>query len=223
MRAQNTPEPPNPTLQAPATTPAQTQGAETAAARVRARRQQRIAAIIADIYSHKYETYAGSGYLRFRAGDSLQKVTEVDWNVGFTDYIKPKLGITGDARGYYGTAYTYNNEFQIFKPSISQYTFMAGPQYRAYQGLHFAAGVRVLAGLSHGNFDTNTGGLPSQYLGLYPNGNAFAINGGIPVDYNISPAIAARVTPEFLYNNFGSSNQFNMGFSLSLVYRFGKR
>ncbi len=221
MRAQNTPEPPNPTLQAP--TPAPAQGAETAAARVRARRQQRIAAIIQDIYSHKYEAYAGSGYLRFRPGDSLQRVTEVDWNVGFTDYIKPKLAITGDSRGYYGTAYTYNNEFQIFKPSISQYVFLAGPQYRAYQGLHFAAGVRVLAGLSHGNFDTNTGGLPSQYLGLYPNGNAFALNGGLPLDYNISPAIAARVTPEFLYNTFGGSNQFNLGFSVGLVYRFGKK
>src|SRR6476646_2503722 len=92
MRAQNTPEPPNPSLQAP-TTPAPTQGAETAAARVRARRQQRIAAIIQDIYSHKYEGYAGGGYLRFRPGDSLQRVTEVSWTVGFTDYIKPMLGI----------------------------------------------------------------------------------------------------------------------------------
>jgi hypothetical protein len=222
MRAQNTPEPPAPALQAP-TTPAPTQGAESAAARVRARRQQRIAAIIADIYSHKYEAYAGGGYLRFRPGDSLQRVTEVSWNVGFTDYIKPKLAITGDARGYYGTAYTYNNEFQIFKPSISQYVFLGGPQYRAYEGLHFAAGIRVLAGLSHGNFDTNTGGLPSQYLNLYPNGNAFALNGGLPLDYNISPAIAARITPEFLYNTFGGSNQFNLGFSASLVYRFGKK
>ena len=80
-RPEHTPETPTPTLQAP-TTPAPTQGAETAAARVRARRQQRIAAIIADIYSHKYEAYAGGGYLRFRPGDSLQKVTEISWNVG---------------------------------------------------------------------------------------------------------------------------------------------
>ena len=29
--------------------------------------------------------------------------------------------------------------------------------------------------------------------------------------------------PEFLYNTFGGSNQFNMGFSASLVYRFGKK
>ena len=47
-----------------------------------------------------------------------------------------------------------------------------------------------------------------QYLNLYPNGNAFALNGGLPLDYNISPAIAARITPEFLYNTFGGSNQF---------------
>ena len=103
---------------------------QSAAARVRARRQQRIDAIIKDIYGHKYEFFAGYGYLRFRPGDTLQHTSESAWDVGFTDYLKPKLGIVGDFRGYYGTTYTYNNEFQIFQPSISQYMYLFGAQYR---------------------------------------------------------------------------------------------
>lgn len=206
-----------------AATPVLSAGEQSAGARVRARRQQRIQTIIKDIYSHQYEAYAGYGYLRFRPGSSLQHVTEAAWNVGLTDYIKPRLGVTVDTRGSYGAAYTYNNEFQVFKPSISQYVFMAGPQYRITEGQHFATGIRVLAGLSHGNFDTNTNGLNGKLIGLYPNGNSMALNGGIPVDYNISPALAVRVTPEVLYTRFASENQLSLGFTASIVYRFKRK
>ena len=121
--------------QAPQTTTSQPvqQRAEVlreAQARVRARRKLRIQQIIQDTYSHKYETYFGGGYLRFRPGSSLQKMNESAWNIGITDYIKGKIGITGDFRGYYGTTYTNVNTYQVFSPSISQYTFMAGPTVR---------------------------------------------------------------------------------------------
>jgi hypothetical protein len=213
---------PAPQATAPSPAAAPSASPQTAAERVRARRQQRIAAIINDIYGHKYEAYGGYGYLRFTPGPSLQHVTEAAWNVGITDFLKPKLGLTADVRGYYGTAYTYNNEFQVFKPSISQYVYLFGPQYRVTQGQHIGTSVRVLAGYAHGNFDTNTGGLPGTLIGLYPNGNALALNGGIPVDYNISPALSARITPDLLYTRFGSANQLNLGFTASIMYRFGK-
>ncbi|HVJ08171.1 MAG TPA: hypothetical protein VM554_07290 [Acidisarcina sp.] len=219
-----------PAAQEPAQEPAQTTpappaaaGPQSAAARVRARRQQRIQALVKDIYGHKYEAYGGFSYQRFRPGDSLQRSTEVGWNVGLTDYIRPKLGITVDTRGNYGAAYTYNNQYQVFMPSISQYVFMAGPQYRITQGQRLASSVRVLVGVSHGNFDTNTNGLPGTLIGLYPNGNSVALDGGIPLDYNVSPALAVRVTPDFLYTRFGSSNQYNLGFTAGIVYRFHKR
>jgi hypothetical protein len=37
-------------------------------ARIRARREQRRAAAIHDVYSHRYETFADMGYLRFKPG-----------------------------------------------------------------------------------------------------------------------------------------------------------
>src|SRR5271163_4434011 len=94
-----------------------------AQARINARRQARIQQIIDETYGHKFEAYVGGGYLRFHPGEMKQKNEEGAWNVGITDYIRPKIGITADVRGYYGTAYIGNNPYGIFKPSISQYTF----------------------------------------------------------------------------------------------------
>lgn len=191
--------------------------------RVRARRRLRVQQIIQDTYSHKYETYFGGGYLRFRPGSSLQKISEGGWNVGITDYLAGKLGVTADFRGYYGTTYTNVNEFQVFSPSISQYTFMAGPQYRFFEGQHWAWSAFALAGIGHGNFGTGTGGLPPAFIGLYPDGNALNATAGVPLDYNLSPALAIRLTPVYLLSRYGSDTQNNLGFNAGIVYRFGRQ
>ena len=211
----------------PAQTPAQrAQVLREAQARVSTRRQQKIAQLVQQTYSHKFEAYFGGGYLRFHPGDHLQRINEADWNVGVTDYIRPKLGLTADFRGYYGTAYTGNNSsgsFGIFAPSISQYTFMFGPQYRLYQKPRLAVSAQLLAGAGHGNFDTGTGGLPGSLIGLYSNGTVFNISAGVPVDYNVSPGLALRLTPLYLFSNYGGSTQNNLGFNAGVVYRWGKQ
>jgi hypothetical protein len=194
-----------------------------AQARVNARRQARIAQIIRETYGYKFEGYFGGGYLRFRPGDSLQKNNEAGWNIGVTDFIKPNLGVTVDVRGYYGEAYIGNNPYGIFLPSISQYSFLFGPQYRVYTKPKLAVSLQGLAGFGHGNFDTGTGGLPASYLGLYGNGTAFSFSLGAPVDYNLSPSLAFRVTPTYLFTTYGSSTQNNLGFNAGVVYRWGRR
>jgi hypothetical protein len=191
--------------------------------RVKARRKRRTEQIIQDTYSHKYEFYSGGGYLRFRPGSTLQKNSEGGWNVGITDYLHGKLGVTADFRGYYGTTYTYVNPYQVFSPSISQYTFMAGPQYRFFEGQHWGWSAYVLAGVGHGNFDTGTGGLPGSYIGLYPNGNALNMTPGVLVDYNLGPGLALRLSSVYLVSHYGSEFQNNLGFNAGVVYRFGRQ
>jgi hypothetical protein len=191
--------------------------------RINARRQARIQQIIRETYGHKYEVDFGGGYLRFQPGPTKQHINEAAWNIGFTDYIKPKLGITADVRGYYGTAYIGNNPYGIFLPGISQYSFLFGPQYRVYMKPKWAVSVQALAGFGHGNFDTGTGGLPASYLGLYSNGTAFNLSLGAPLDYNLSPGLAIRVTPLYMLTTYGSNAQNNLGFNAGVVYRWGKR
>ncbi len=191
--------------------------------RVEARRRIREQQLEQDTYSHKFEVYAGGGYLRFRPGSSLQHNTEAAWNVGVTEWIRPKLGITGDVRGYYGTAITNNFEFQVFKPSVSQYTFTGGPQYRYFQNQHWALNAEVLAGVAHGNFSTGLGSLKGAPVGLYPDGNALAVTVGAPVDYNLGPGLAVRLNPNYLLTRFGSENQHNLGFTAGVVIRWGRQ
>jgi len=194
-----------------------------AQARINARRQARIQQIINETYGHKYEAYFGGGYLRFHPGEMKQKNEEGAWNVGVTDYLSPRLGLTLDVRGYYGTAYIGNNPYGIFKPSISQYSFLFGPQYRVYAKPKWAIGLQGLVGFGHGNFDTGTGGLPSSFLGLYPDGTAFNLSLGAPIDYNLSPGLAIRITPLYLLTNYGSNIQNNLGFNAGVLYRWGKK
>ncbi len=194
-----------------------------AQARVEMRRRQRQQLIIEDTYSHKYEAYFGGGYERFRPGASLQHLSEAAWNIGVTEWVRPKLGITGDLRGYYGTAYTGINAVQVFKPSISEYTFMAGPQYRVYEAQRWAVSAQVLAGAGHGNFNTGTGGFPSAVTGLWPDGTAFNLSAGASFDYNLSPALAIRLTPNYLFSNYGSTFEHSPGFTTGFLYRWGRQ
>jgi hypothetical protein len=87
----------------------------------------------------------------------------------------------------------------------------------------WAISVQGLAGFGHGNFDTGTGGLPASYLGLYNNGTAFSASVNGLFDYNLSPGLAIRVAPTYLFTNYGGSTQNNLGFNAGVVYRWGKR
>jgi hypothetical protein len=191
--------------------------------RVKARRRLRDQQIIKDTYSHKYEVYFGGNYLRFRPGNVLQHINEAGWHVGLTDYNWGKIGITVDGRGYYGTAYTGRNPYGVYQPSISQYTFLAGPTVRFFEGVHWGWTAHVLAGVGHGNFGTGTGGLPPTLINLYPDGNSFNLAAGASVDYNLSPALALRLTPSYLMTRYGSSTQNNLGWQGSVVYRWGRQ
>ncbi len=191
--------------------------------RVKARRKLRDQQTIQDTYTHKFEGYFGGNYLRFRPGDNLQHINEAGWHVGITDYAFGKIGITADGRGYYGTAYTGRNQFGVYQPSISQYTFMAGPSVRFFEGLHWGWTAQVLAGVGHGNFGTGTGGLPPELVSLYKDGNAFNLSAAASVDYNLSPTMAIRLTPGYLMTRYGGSTQNNLGFTIGAVWRWGRQ
>lgn len=218
---------PDQTTQPQSTPQQRAQVLREAQERVNARRKIRIKQIIQDTYSHKYELDFGGGYLRFHPGDTLQHNTEAGWNVDLTDYVRGNLGVTIDGRGYYGTAYTGTHVgsglAQAYEPSISEYAIMAGPRYRFFRGQHWGWTGQVEAGVDHGNFGTGTNGLPPQLVGLYTNQTVLGASAGASLDYNLGPGLAFRLTPNYLITNFGSSWQYNAGWNLGMVYRFGRK
>jgi hypothetical protein len=204
---------------------AQTQGQISVQARIRARRAQRRAAAIHEVYDHLYEIYGGAGYLRFTPGSTLQRVNEYDWNVGFTRYFSERLGLTLDGRGYYGTPFVppLQSPSGQTKPAISQYAALAGPTYRFYLQPKYSISVRGLAGFTQGNFSGDINGFNPTTFGLYAGGSTFAASASIVAEYNLAPNIGLRVTPEYYATGFGSTVQNNLGFTAGIVYRFGKQ
>ncbi len=211
--------------QAPAAAqpPAQSQPQLSVQARIRARREQRRAAAIHEIYDHLYEGYFGAGYLRFTPGPTLQRVNEYDWNGGFTRYFSERLGVTLDGRGYYGTPFISPNLTGITKPAISQYAGLIGPTYRFYMQPRYSISGRVMGGYARGNFSGDTNGFGPAILGLYPDSSTYAVSASVFGELNISPGLGLRVAPEYYLTGFGSTQQNSLGFNIGLVYRFGKQ
>ena len=223
----NPPAPATNQTQVPQTNATQTTGQATVQARIRARRAQRRAAAIHEVYSHRYEAYLGTGYLRFTPGATLQRLNEYSWNTGFTRYFDERLGVTLDARGTYGSAFIAPkaNNLGISKPAISQYTGLIGPTYRFYVQPKFSVSGRVMGGVTYGKFSGDTNGSTdlATYLGLYKDTTTYAVNAGLIGEYNLTPSVGLRVAPEYLLNGFGSTQQNSLGFTAGIVYRFGKQ
>jgi hypothetical protein len=202
--------------------PSQQSGQISVAARIKQRREQRRAAAIHDTYGHLYEAFVGAGYLRFSPGPSLQRTTFYGWDTGVTRYRSERFGITFDARGYTGIAYTYDNAYSLTRPRISMYNLMGGPTYRFYEVPKFSISGRVLGGVSISSFSGDTNGYGSVKLGIWPDGTTFAAAGSIVGQYNATPVISIRLSGEDLATGFGSTVQNSVGFTAGFVYRFGK-
>ena len=141
--------------------------------------------------------------IRASARWSLQHINESAWNGGFTDYLCGRLGVTADLRGYYGTAFITPNPYNIFKPSISQYSFMAGPQYRIVSREHWAISGQALVGGAKGNFNAAAlGFLRARSSDYGANGTKFSLRLGVPVDYNLGPGLAVAHTARLLVHDF---------------------
>jgi hypothetical protein len=210
----------------PAPTEAQrAQLARQAQDRVRARRAQRIQAIVQDTYSHKYEVYGGYTFVRLRPGANLQNVDENGFDAGVTRYFSNTLGVTAEGRGYFGNAYVGNlgTGITFFEPSISNYSISAGPQYRFY--MHQRWGISGIGevGVARNVFYANSQSLPGEYVGLYPNEWRITATVAVPFDYNLGPGLSIRISPTYYLTTFGGQTQNNRGFTSGINYRFGRR
>jgi hypothetical protein len=200
----------------------------TVEARIKARREQRRRQVLQDTYGHRMEIFAGSGMLNFLAGSThVHKANETVWAGGVTRYFTPRLGAGGEFRANFGHPFVepqpYNSNFT--HPLVNQYELLIGPTYRFYLHPKYSVSGRVMAGFSHGHFSgamSNDQTL-STYLGLYPDSTAFAGSVAVIGEYNVSPAFALRVAPEFAPTTFGSTVQANFGGTAGFVFRFGKQ
>jgi hypothetical protein len=209
--------------QTPPASASQNPGTASVQSRIRARREQRRVQAIRDAYSHLYDTYVGMGYLRFTPGPNLQRVTYYSWDAEVTRYFSTRLGVTLGGRGYYGTPFVGLNSASITRPAVSTYSALGGPTYRFYLQPKYSISGRVMGGYAHGNFSADTNGFGGKALGLWADGDTYAVTGGLIGEYNISPGFALRLSGEYFGTGFGSTMQNSVGFTTGFVYRFGKQ
>jgi hypothetical protein len=189
-------------------------------------KQRREAQLITDTYTHRWEVYGGGEYMRFRPGPDIHNSGMGGWVLGLTRYFTPRFAITADARGDYGSnslGPVNGGGFNVYNAKFSVFPFTIGPQYRFYGSPKFSVSGVVQGGAVYGYFDAHTNGIPPQLVGFYPAG---IVGGGIAsvdLDYNLSPALALRIAPHILFNDFGGNIDHNQGFLVGLVYRFGRQ
>jgi hypothetical protein len=199
-----------------------------------ASRQRKIAATIEDTYTHRFDAFVGGGFMTFRPGQAiagsgtppvgvLKSNDEGVWAAHTTYFFSPKLGATGAVQGQYGEADTGNNGYGVLRPNISQYSFMAGPEFRFYAKENTAVSVHALAGVTYGIFDGDDKAIPPPDLGLWSDGIKAAGAIGFNIDHNIYSNLAIRLQPTGTINTFGGRQQYSYGFNAGVVYRFGRQ
>ena len=188
-----------------------------------ANRKARIERTIEQTYGHRFESGGGGGFMRFEPGATLQQNNEVTFWASTLYALKPNLGIAGEVRGAYGNAKIGNNQYNLlFKPQISEYSFLAGPSYRLVKKEKFSLSGFAEGGMGLGKFAGDTKGLTAAELNLWTGDYAGAFSVGAHVDYNVYPNIALRFSPNYLGTFYGGGFQHSKGFDIGVIYRFGK-
>ena len=203
--------------------PAAAQSAHRVRRESSANRKARIARTVEETYGHRWEAAGGGGYMRFRSGQYLQQNNEVTFWASTMYSLNPRLGIVGEVRGAYGNAKIGNTIFNLPNPKVSEYSFMAGPSYRLLAKERYAVSAFVEGGMGLGKFAGDSKGLSAADIGVWTGDYSAAGSIGVNLDYNFYPNLAARVTPTYLFTNFGGSVQHSKGVNVGLVYRFGRR
>jgi hypothetical protein len=152
-----------------------------------------------------------------------------------------RLGIAADYRFEAGTTPVnpVGAAYGLNRVVVFQNVMTGGVQYRGPKNRYVAIDLHALAGGTNGVFDhavrNYPGGLPqvsscptngtgSQIynLGLYCNHTApFGAAGG-SIDFNESARFAVRLSPDMIFEHFGTETHEYFSISMGLLYRFGK-
>ena len=60
-------------------------------------------------------------------------------------------------------------------------------------------------------------------LGLYSDADTFAASAAVIAEYNLTSNVGFKLAPEYFFTGFGSTVQASRGFTIGMVYRFGKQ
>jgi hypothetical protein len=183
-------------------------------------------------YDNRYDVSLGMAYDHMKAGPNLLEGS----NLGGLDlsasyWFSKHWALEGSGRGYAGTSGAAPNTVNINGPFVSQYLFVAGPEWLGPHNKHGALIAHALVGGAYGHFEQDLRGSAPSVVGFYNNQVAPAAIIGGHMDLNRSAHWVFRITPDAVitryginYGNKNTQTDVNFAISVGIQYKFkGKR
>jgi hypothetical protein len=183
-------------------------------------------------YDNRYDVSLGMAYDHMKAGPNLLEGS----NLGGLDlsasyWFAKHWAVEGTGRSYMGTSGAAPNIVNIDGPFVSQYLFVAGPEWLGPHNKHGALIAHALVGGAYGHFEQDLRGNSPAVVGFYNNQVAPAAIIGGHMDMNRSPRWVFRITPDAVITRYGinygnkiTQTDVNFAISVGVLYKFkGKR
>lgn len=191
----------------------------------------RISAPAKVTYDNKYEVYGGLNFMNFQAGQSLPKRMNLGGGELLGTYwLNRNLGLALNYRGEAGTTPVFpgaqQDPYNISRPLVYMNMLMVGAQYRGPKNQFVAIDYHGFIGAAKGVFDASRrANQPLFYplTGLYTNRTKPVAAVGGSLDINLSKRTAVRLSPDLIFEHFGTETREFFAISGGLVYRFGKQ
>jgi hypothetical protein len=184
-------------------------------------------------YNNKWDIYGGLSFMNGQAGQSLPKRYNMGGGEGQATYwLGSHLGVAADYRFEAGTTpiLPTGAAYGLNRVLVYQSIFAGGVQYRGPRNRYVAINYHAFAGATHGTFDhaithypQNTTSQPTtQLVGLYSNRTSPWGAAGGSIDFNQGPKFAVRLSPDMIFEHFGTETREYFSISLGVLYRFGR-
>jgi hypothetical protein len=191
-------------------------------------------------YDNRFDLSLGAAFGHIKAGpEVLQGANLGGLDLSGSYWFSRRWAVEGSGRAYLGTSGvgsvggSNSGQNLVRGPFVSQYLFVAGPEWLGPHNKHAALIAHALVGGSY--FDSHVYPLTPPGVGFYDTQLAPAAAFGGHIDLNRTAHWALRITPDALYTRYGygftaipkASNPYsnwNFGISVGVQYKFnGKR
>jgi len=182
-------------------------------------------------YDNRYDVSLSMAYDHMKAGPTILQGS----NLGGLDltasyWFSKHWAVEGTGRGYVGTSGAGVNDLGIQGPFVSQYLFVAGPEWLGPHNKHGAMLAHFLVGGAYGNFQQDLLGHSPALFDFYYNQLAPAAIIGGHFDLNRSAHWVFRVTPDAVMTHYSINyppkiSQFDVNFAISVgvEYKFKRK
>jgi hypothetical protein len=187
-------------------------------------------------YDNRFDLYLAPAYDHMKAGPTLLQGS----NLGGLDlsgsyWFAKHWGLEGSGRAYLGTSgagvnHANGNGGPIQGPFVSQYFFVAGPEWLGPHNKHGDLMAHFLVGGVYGDFEKDLLGNSPAVVDFYNNQLAPAAIIGGHMDLNRSAHWVFRITPDAVMTHYSTNyppklSQFDVNFAISvgIEYKFKKK